>query len=1006
MILFLLTGTFTYFQLPKREIPEISVNVASVSAVYPGATPSEVERTVTNPFENALNDMDGIDSTESVSTTGFSNITITLGDDANTQDVYSKIRQAVSDVSRTLPDTVQDPMVRTDFRMSAVASYSIVGENYESLYGLQENMEKWKDSLTSISGIKSVQVKGLPKEKLQIELNVDELNSVNTSPFQVIQTIKEELKPGAIGTTTENGQIYQLQLKKMNDWQELKSLSVGLDQQGDPIYLNDIGTISLAYSDQEDLITYKDKPAISLTIFANEGKNISSLQTEITDKINSLSKELPTSVNVEQFYTQSTIIEEVFSNLLSSFGISLLAVFIIMLLGLPVSSAILVALAVPISVLIGLIPLPYAGVDLNQISIIGIIIAIGILVDDAIVVNDNIQRRFQLGDNAWNGTIKGVKEVRLSIFTSTLMIIFSFFPLTFLSGSNGAFIRALPTTLISTILASTIIALTLIPTVQYVRKKRKNNKKSVKQAGLLGPLFQRLEKVYAEKILPKVTKRPFLFGISGLVACLLLASLAVKIPFEFFPAADRSEVTISVTYPKGTTLENTKDQMKEIETYLQDNSSNITETAVFAGTGMPPLFSNPLSQTGENTGQILVRVDKSSTSAATFIDEWEDPLRDKFPNSDIFLETIVSGPPTSAPIAVNIQGPELDQLLATANELKQKLQELDATELVTVNMDSKQPFIQYELDRELIAKENIALDQISSQLQIANTGIPLGSFDNGVEKYQMNVTLNDGNEEGVNLEKLKVTVPSQTGPPKTFSLDQIISSNESTQIGTIPHINGNRTITLKGYGNDSASNFQQEANKVIQEFEETLPTGYTFTNSGGLNAQQEFFIEVSKLFVIVLFLIYLVMAIQFNSLTIPLLITSTVFLAVTGAIIGLFVTNEPLSFLAVLGIVSLSGIVVRNSVILVDFIEQHHKVSESISVAIIEAGRARIRPILLTSLTSIAALLPIAFSGDVLFKPLAISIVAGLFFSTALTLILLPAFYLMLYKLLNRKERV
>ena len=298
-----------------------------------------------------------------------------------------------------------------------------------------------------------------------------------------------------------------------------------------------------------------------------------------------------------------------------------------------------------------------------------------------------------------------------------------------------------------------------------------------------------------------------------------------------------------------------------------------------------------------------------------------------------------------------------------------------------------------------MAENNISVEQVTSQLQVANTGIPLPVFDNGINQYDMKVLLDDDSESGVALDSLQVV--SQTNgnqPPEVFTLNEFITKSESTQIGSIPHLDGKRTITLKGYGEEGNSDFQQEANTLISNFEETLPADYSFSQTGGSSAQQEFFIEVSKLFVIVLFLIYLVIAIQFNSLLMPLLITSTVFLAITGAIIGLFVTNQPLSFLAVLGIVSLSGIVVRNSVILIEFIEQNHKQSSSIISSVIEAGRARIRPILLTSLTSIAALLPIAFSGDVLFRPLAVSIVAGLLFSTILTLILLPAFYLMLHR--------
>ncbi|KGX85519.1 multidrug transporter [Pontibacillus marinus BH030004 = DSM 16465] len=998
------TGIFTYFQLPKRDLPEIDVNIASVTTAYPGATPLDVERTITNPLEDKVKEIDGVDTVESISTTGFSTVTVTLEGNVNNQVTYSKIRQSVSDIARSFPDEVQDSSVNTELSMAAVSSYHLQAQNYNTLYNAHDLVAKWNNQLSNLSGVESVQVKGLPEEQLLIELDADKLNNQSLSSFQVIDSLQQELSPGAIGNIKEDETLYQLRLNKTSDWKGLEDIAVGLNPQGETLTLNDVGSITLTHKEVKDLITYKGQPSLSLTIKAKEGMNISALQERIDEEVKHLSEELPDNITVEGFYSQSTLIEEVFTNLLTSFGISLAAVLLIMMIGLPFSSALLVALAIPISVLIGLIPLPYVGVDLNQISIIGIIIAIGILVDDAIVVNDNIQRRFQLGDSAWKGTIRGVKDVRISIITSTLMIVFSFFPLTFLSGSNGDFIRALPTTLISTIVASTVLSLTLIPTVQYIRRKRKVSKTQQTNSGLLGSLFSKLETFYADKLLPKVTKRPFIIGISGLIVCALFASLAIKIPFEFFPSADRKEVTISVTAPQGTTLSQTHNQLEEMESFIRQNSEVVEETAIFTGSGMPPLFSSSLQQSGENTGQILIRVNKTQQSASNFINNWEEKLRNKFTNSEVFLETITAGPPPSAPIAVNIQGPKLDQLLQTANDLKKELNKLGSTELITLNMSDEQPYIEYSLNREKIAENNISINQISSQLQVANTGIPLRVFDNGVDRYDMKLLLNDGNESGVNLEILRVTgSPSTQSLPSIFTLDELIEQEKSNQIGTIPHMDGERTVTVKGYGEESSNSFQKDAKEIINEFEKTLPSGYSFTNSGELNAQQEFFIEVSKLFVIVLFLIYLVMAIQFNSLTIPLLITSTVFLAITGAIIGLFVTKEPLSFLAVLGIVSLSGIVVRNSVILVDFIEQNHRESQSIHTAVIEAGRSRLRPIILTSLTSIAALLPIAFSGDVLFRPLAISIVGGLLFSTVLTLILLPSFYLILYRIRRGK---
>ncbi|MGV2620240.1 UNVERIFIED_CONTAM: efflux RND transporter permease subunit [Halobacillus marinus] len=1003
--LLVFTGIFTYLQLPKREIPEINVNVASISTVYPGATPEEVERTITNPVEEELLSIEGVDEVTSASTAGFGSITVTLAGDADRNTVNSKINQAVSDVSRSFPDEVQDPSINTDVSGSAVASYHLLAENTETLYGLRDQLNDWEEELTSINGVDSIMIKGLPDQKVSVSLDNEQLEENQIQPFNVISTIQEEIGPAAIGTEEQDNEIKQLIFNKFKSVDELNDLGVGTNDQGDSVTLSDIGSVSVANEDADDLITYDGQSALSVTVMADEGVNISSVQDQITEKLDTLKEELPSEITVDRFYTQSTIIDEVFNNLITSLAISFFAVIVIMVLGLPLSSALLVALAIPISIIIGLIPLPYAGVDLNQISIIGMIIAIGILVDDAIVVNDNIQRRFQLGDGPLEGTVKGVQEVGKSIITSTLMIIFSFFPLTFISGSNGDFIRALPSVLIFTVIASTFIALTFIPTVQYARK-RNSKKKTKAKTGLLGGLFNGMEKVYADKILPKTTKKPWLTTISGLVLCLLLALLAIKIPFEFFPAADRQEVTISIENQQGTPLEDTKNQLQSMEEYLESKDENITETAVYAGSGLPNIFNSGLQRSGENTGQLLVRIDREKTSASDFIKEWEEPLREEFPDSEIFLETIVSGPPPSPPVQVKIQGPELSPLVEEAKKARDLLSDVEGAEIATVNAGEGQSFIEYNPDRELLKDNNITIDQVTSLIQLANTGVPLGTFDNGVERLPIEVKIDDGVANGVDLSALSIAgnTAGQSGPPETISLEDAISTEEVEQIGVIPHLDGTRTITIEAYPEEGKDQtFSAGAEDVIAKIKNELPENYSLVETGESDATTDFFVEVAKLFVIVLFLIYLTIAIQFNSLLMPLLITGTVFLAITGAIVGLFVSGEPLSFLAVLGIVSLSGIVVRNSVILVEFIEQNIERYGSIREAAIEAGRARIRPIVLTSLTSIAALVPIIITGDVLFKPLAISIVSGLLFSTILTLLLVPSFYLIIAKVTKRK---
>ncbi|WP_058308756.1 efflux RND transporter permease subunit [Gracilibacillus massiliensis] len=1005
VLLFIITGIFTYLQTPKRDIPEIEQNIASVSTVYPGANPEIVEQVITTPIEDQIIDIEGVDQVTSASTNGFSTVTITLDDTSNTDSVYSTIRQSVQDAQKNFPDEALSPDVTTDLVTSSVATYHLLSDNREQLYEIRDQIDTWKETITAISGVHSVSVKGLPDQKVVISLDEEELSEQRIQPNQVIETLQNELSPTALGTEKNEQQNILLNIESIDEISQLDTIPITTSNE-EEVELSDVASISVENESLEDMIAYQEQAALSLTIFAEDGVNITSLQSQIDEKVTELKQELPEEVSAERFYSQSTVIDEVYTNLIISFAISLFAVIVIMILGLPLSSAILVAFAIPISIIVGLIPLPYTGVDLNQISIIGIIVAIGILVDDAIVVNDNIMRRYQLGDAPLEGAKRGVKEVGVSIVTSTLLIVFSFFPLTFLSGSNGAFIRALPIALMGTIIASTLLALTVVPTVQYTRQLAIYRSKK-RRIGLLTNFFRWLEDRYAKTILPATIKKPWLTVISGVIACILLLLLAIKVPFEFFPAADREEVTLSLTLDEGTPMDQTDQYLGDIEDYIINNADHINETARYTGGGLPNIFNSGLNRSGENTGQIVVRVDRDNTSASAFIDKYQKELRDQFPDGEIFLETIVSGPPPSAALELKLQGPDLDTLLENATTLKEELNALDSVEIATVNAGTSQPVKTYDIDRDFLAENNIPISQITGTLQLANSGLPLSDIEVDNQRTSMELTLNEGEQDAIDLSALTAVVTSDEGVPEFYTYDEFISINTDEQIAAITHENGERTITISAYEAETGD-FAADTTEVIDNMRSELASlngDYALNQDGEASAETEFFVEVAKLFVVVLFLIYITLAIQFNSLLTPVLITSTVFLAVTGAIVGLFVSGQPLSFLAVLGIVSLSGIVVRNSILIIEFIEQNkEKYDNNIVEAIIAAGRARLRPIILTTLTSIAALTPIIFMGDVLFKPLAVSIVSGIIFSTILTLLLLPAFYITMDRISSKKK--
>ncbi|MCT8140448.1 efflux RND transporter permease subunit, partial [Anaerobacillus sp. CMMVII] len=562
------------------------------------------------------------------------------------------------------------------------------------------------------------------------------------------------------------------------------------------------------------------------------------------------------------------------------------------------------------------------------------------------------------------------------------------------------FIRALPSVLITTIIASTVISLTLVP-IYTSWRRGKSGRKQEEKVGILGVQIDRLANWYGNKILQKVVKLPIKISVIGLVACTLVYGLVPYIPLVFFPNADRAEVTVDVVLPVGVTMEKTNSYLLEMaDTLAQDEA--ITEISIYTGSGLPGLFGQVMSGTGENTGQLLLRVIKEEQRADETIAKWTGELRTKFPDAEIKMTTIETGPPVGAPIAIKVTGPELEELLNIVNLLKGQVGKAQEDVVVVDDIGSKQPTVIYEPKRNNLEEHGFTLRELSERIRLVTLGLPLGNFDDGTKNWEMKVVI-DEVKQGEKVELNKLVLPTNKrleGQPELISFDQLLTEVEIEQIQKIPHENGRRTITIRAYpGEEEKAALEGKIQEIISEV--NLQEGYSIVVGGETEARTDFFIEITKLFFIVIFLIYIVMAIQFYSLVTPLLVMSTVYLAISGAVLGLFITQVGIGFMAMMGIVSLAGIVVRNSIVLIEFIEQRLRDGKNLNEAVMEAGQARLRPILLTAFTAIAALVPIAFSGDVLFKPLAISIISGLLFSTIFTVILVPAFYTAIYR--NKK---
>ncbi|ADC49241.1 putative multi-drug efflux system, acriflavin AcrB like protein [Alkalihalophilus pseudofirmus OF4] len=994
-LMFTLVGVLSFLQLPQREIPEFNPPIAQVMTVYPGASSEQVEQNVTDLLEENLSQMQEIASLTSVSSPGLSFVTVELEEGLDVDQVWNEVRQRVNDASAEFPDDANAPMFNNELSTQGLATYQLTFDNSDLVPEVDAMLDRWNTRLNELPDIVSMQTQGTLEKEILIEVDPEALADENISTDQLIGVLNGEVSAVPPGEWKTDDYNYRVELETFTNLSDLETLPVGANAEGDIIQFGDVATINETFKPVTEQVAFEGEEAISLTFYLKSGASVTSAQTELDSFVDRMEAELPDGVEMTLLYTQADLVNELFRDLAISFAIAVVSVLIVCSLGLNVSTALSVALAIPVSLSLGAIILPFIGVDLNQISLIAFIIALGILVDDGIVVNENIERRLRMGDKPMEAAINGTKEVAVSVLTSTLTVVFTFMPLLLLPGGAGGFIRPLPAVLIATMIASTLVALFLIPIYRTIREKTASptTRTERKPAGFLGGTFDKAAGFYGNRMMRGVTKRPLLVVITGFLLGTAAYALIPFIPLEFFPDTDREEVFVEVTLPEGTGLSATEEQAREIEAWLYD-VDHVRSVSTYVGTDIPRLFgAGRGGAAGENAANFLVFIDREQFSTRETMNEWNETMPDAFPEaSNINVSMIESGPPVGAPIAIEVSGEEFDTLREMADEVKEILASTEGVASVDDDVGEDVETIQVTPDRDALEENGVASDDLATALRLVGEGLPLGQLQQPGELIDMRMVY--ANTGPLSVDVLdEITVEGITG--ERLAVSDLVTVDEVTTEPRIPHANTVPTITVRAYPSDRSSDEILADARADLDAVTADNAAYSLSIGGETSARTDVFIDIGQIFIVVVFLILIVIAIQFYSLTLPILILSTVYLAIAGALIGLFLTQTGLGFMSMMGAVSLAGIVVRNGIVLIEFIEQRRKDGMDAREAVMMAAKQRFRPIVLTSLTSIAGLLPIALGNSTLFKPLGIAIVSGLIFSTLLTLFIVPALYLL-----------
>jgi multidrug efflux pump subunit AcrB len=1006
----ILLGALNIATLDQRENPEIDLTIALVTTVYPGASPEKVEQFVTRPLEEKIKEMSEISVLTSTSSANLSVINVEIKPDVDIKRAWDTLRQKVQSAESELPEDAQKPVVNDDVGKIAEQILHFSVNTSAELEGLRPIMEIWKKQLSTIAGVSNVEIVGLPDEEIAVTLDTAKLDAFHLPWTVVAQALQNKHDRVPLGSVDRGAKSYYVDMS--GEWKTAEDIAdtdiVGLPG-GKMLKIRDVADVELRPEKKKVSIWHEGKPTVDLVINAEKGADIPDLQRRIDSKVNELKSQLPSNVTMSSLFTQKESLDHLFRELGRELLIGIVAVIVVCSLGLTFGTALIVALAIPISIAIGFIPVEWLGIDLNQITIVAIVIVLGILVDDAIVVNDNIQRRLQLGDSPQVASVEGSRDVAISILTATISTAAAFLPLYFLKGNIGNFIKPIPVVITLTLAASMAMSLTIIPIFRLwigERQLRRNHLKSGTgplysaasepsnaAPGLLGKPIQRLSEMYSRQIYVFL-RRPLLTGMVALLVGTSAFGLLPKLGVQYFPPAEKDEMLIDFELPTERIFPETEYTVRKASEWIRQQPGVLFVSA-YSGRSTPRFYYSEANKSGENVGQLFVKIDPKIIHTKDIIVPWRDQLKSMFPSDvEITPRELEQGPPVGAPIAVRISGQELTELRKISQDIQDMLKNIPGTVSVSDDIGQELNTIVVTPDKDKLNNFGVTENIMSMTVRIATEGLDVTKFQKG--ENELDVTMYAKETGNDPLETIRhMHVPTQKGG--TVEVRELGETATGKMVKTINHRNQNRTIVVRSYTQDRLPDeIVSELKNQMKNY--PLPPGYTVEYGGENEERNEAFAAIGKLSIVVILLIYIIMVMQFYSLSLPLLILSTVYLAAGGAIIGLFITGAPIGFMALMGLVSLAGIVVRNGIILIEFIEQARERGLELYEAVAEAGKARLRPILLTMATAVSGLLPMTIMGGNLWRPMGTTIISGLLYSTILTLVVVPSLYVIVAK--------
>lgn len=984
-------GITSLSSIPRSVDPHFPIPVVVVLAVQPGADPADMEQTIAKPIEDVLRGLDDIEDITSTSGDGFATIIADFDWGSDSEKNYDGVVREVNAIRSQLPPS----LVRLEFRKVRTTESAVVQLALTSNGASPRRMEKYaddlRDEINKVDGVRNARVYGLARPQVMVELNAARLAQMGiavTAVADALRTAGADLPPGAVQS---GGSRFNVKTDgAFRSLDEVRDVPVRAVD-GRVVRVADVASVAWKPAESVHLARHNGKDAIWLTATQKDNRDVRKVRDAVMGAVDRYRATLPPDMKVELVFDQSLDVRAKLRVLARDFSIAV-ALVLITLLPLGPRAAAVVMVSIPLSLAMGLLGMQLLGFTLNQLAITGFIVALGLLVDDSIVVTENIARHLRMGKPRTQAAIDGTREIAVAVLGCTATLLFAFLPLVFLPEGAGMFTRSLPLAVLMTVLASYIVSMTIVPflaaRILPLHEAPEGNRFLQAVQGLI-------HKSYAPVLHLSLTHPRRALALSmGL--CFGALGLVPIIGTSLFPPADATYFLVDVETPQGSTLDRTDRAVRYVEDAMAKETAIIDRLAN-VGRGNPQVFYNVRDESeASNTGNVLGILAKFEGDKTVAM---YNRLRDQFdayPDARIVLRQFQNGPPIEAPIAVSVVGPDLDRIRELSARVETILRDTPGTRDVQNPLAVNRIDLDLGVDSDRAALLGIAPGTVRRVTRLSVAGETSGRFrDSEGDSFDVITRLPRADFQTVAALD-SIYVPSSNGG--IVPLAQISTPFLSSAPAQISRYQQQRSNTISSYIETGALN-----SAVSRDFYDRLkalqlPPGYALEIGGEARASADGFAGMGPIVMLALFGIMAVLVLEFGRFRETAVVAGVIPLGMFGGLIALLLTGNSLSYNAVIGFVALIGIEIKNSILLVDFTTQLRQQGVALRDAIEQAGEVRFLPVLLTSVTAIGGLLPLALSGSGLFSPLAWVIIGGLVSSTLLSRVVTPVMYLLLVR--------